>query len=257
MENLLKGKTALITGAARGIGRGIAVEVARQGADIIIIDINETEAPGTIELVQNENRRVSFIPADISQVEEMESLAQKAWQVFGRIDILVNNAGIGAPQGLSNTSLEEWRKVLDTNLTGHTFLTKAVVARMIEQKIAGVVLFITSVHQDVTQTRPAYSVSKSGLKVLIRELGVELGPKGIRVVGIAPGYIKLDEGPPETNPFIPLGRSGTPAEIGRVAVSLVSDWGGSYITGQVLTVDGGFSAIHYHSLDQQGLLRKP
>ncbi|MCG2686041.1 SDR family oxidoreductase [Candidatus Parcubacteria bacterium] len=241
----LEGKVALVTGAAGGIGWGICAELAEHGARVLLTDIDKEGGQEVLREISSTSSGHQFYPLDIRNIGAFPELVEKIWGQHGRIDILVNNAGVNTAHGLLDMTPEAWDTVHDTNLRGHFFLSQAVSKRMVESGVPGVILFITSVHQEIVQQHPHYSTSKAGLAMLIKEMAVELAPSGIRVVGIAPGGIDISgrltdpqrAGQEET--VLLGGRNGIPRDIGRAAVMLASNYWSRYITGEILTVSGG------------------
>jgi NAD(P)-dependent dehydrogenase (short-subunit alcohol dehydrogenase family) len=244
-RKFLENKVALITGGGGGIGWGIGLEFAREGAQVILADINRQKG----EEVLGELRKVSdghlFVEMDVRKVGMFEGLLEQVEKNLGKIDILINNAGVNTSHAFLDMTPEAWDNVHDTNLRASMFLSQAVVRRMVDGGRTGNVLFITSVHQEVIQGRPHYSSSKAGLKMLVKEMAVELAGYGIRVNGIAPGGIYIDkriEDQMEANKESSVllgGRNGIPRDIGRAAVFLSSDYWSRHVTGEVLTVSGG------------------
>ena len=233
----LEGKTALVTGGSRGIGRAIVVELARAGAQVVFG--YRTGADESAELA--DELSVRAVQADVSSPEEAQRLVAEA----GDVDILVNNAGLTRDGLLARMSDEDWRTVLDTNLSS-VFYTCRAVTRPMMKKRAGAIVNISSivgVHGNWGQTN--YAASKAGIIGFTKSLARELGSRGVRANVIAPGYVKsrLTEVLPEaaTEAMLantPLGRLGEPEDVARAVRFLCSDEA-SYITGEVLLVDGG------------------
>jgi glucose 1-dehydrogenase len=245
MKGLFGDKVILITGGGGGIGWAICREFAREGAQIAIIDINETKGQEVLLDVRRLSPGHRFYHQDIRDINAFSDLLGQIDHDLGRIDVLINNAGVNTDNGFLNMTPEAFDHVLAVNLRGHFFLSQKVAQAMIAAKTKGVILFTTSVHQNVVQGHPHYSASKSALVMLIKEMAVELAPDGIRVVGIAPGGIYIDrriEDPGLANdePTVLLGgKNGIPRDIGRAAVMLASDYWSRQITGEVLVVSGG------------------
>lgn len=245
LRKALEGKVALVTGAAGGIGRwGICPVLAELGVKLAVTDAADQEGA---KLVARLNRRDSehhYYHLDTREVDAFPNLVGQIWEDFGRIDILINNAGINLGQNFLDLTLEGWDAVHNTNLRGHILLSQLVVERMIKGNVSGVVLFVTSIHQEVCGGCLPYSTSKAALAMAIREMAVELGPHDIRVVGIAPGGIYVDReviDPAHSSETgtVPLGgRNGIPRDVGQAVAFLVSDLA-LHITGAVLTVSGG------------------
>lgn len=251
----LSGKVAIITGSSSGIGQGIALRFAAEGAGIVINFRSHPEAAEeTRSKAEAFGVRAIKIQADVSKIAETEQLIAETWEQLGGCDILVNNAGIEKHAAFLDVTEEDYDTVLDTNLKSAFFLTQAFVKRLSETKKSGSVINISSVHEDMVFPNFAtYCASKGGLRMLMRNLAVELGPIGIRVNNIAPGAIatpinkSLLEDKPKLDALlqnIPLGRLGTPDDVAGLAVFLASE-DGAYVTGSTFFVDGGLIR-NYH-----------
>ncbi|WP_291987842.1 glucose 1-dehydrogenase [Candidatus Accumulibacter sp. ACC007] len=245
----LKGKVAIVTGGNSGIGLAIVLELARQGANIVI---DYVVHPETAEALEREVRALGDqaigVHADVSQVAELEKLIAAAVDAFGRVDIMVNNAGVETRTSILDTSEEQYEKVMAINLKSAFFGTQLAARQMIKQGGGGRIINITSVHEDWPMPgNTPYCLSKGGMRMLTRTAGVELAPHAILVVGVGPGAIatpintatmndpallkKLDDA-------IPLGRMAQPSEIGSVVAFLAGD-GASYVTATTIFADGG------------------
>lgn len=244
-ELYLEDKIALITGGGGGIGWGIGVEFARNGAKVVLVDIDEKNGAEVLADLGKISSGHRLYCLDVQDIEAGQQFVEEIWDQYGQIDILVCNAGINTPHGLLNMTPEAWDQVHDTNLRGHMFLSQTVGKKMIRGGIEGVILIITSVHQEVVQGRPHYSSSKAALAMLVKEMAVELAPHKIRVVGIAPGGIYInkrvtDPDQADDEPTVLLGgKNGIPRDIGRAAVFLTGNYWSRHITGEILTVSGG------------------
>lgn len=230
----LAGKIALVTGAARGIGRAIAELFRKEGATVAVCDL---DAQGELSW------RV-----DISREDEVRTLFAALEERFGRLDVLVNNAGVGLVRPVAQTTLEEWNRVIGVNLTG-TFLCCREAARIMSAHRAGSIVNISSITAETGGFgRGAYGASKSGVNGLTRVLAVELAQYGVRANSIQPGPVATElagrmhdaRTVAEYKARIPFARYGSEEEIARVALFLASDEA-SYVTGQALNVDGGFN----------------
>lgn len=249
----MKGTVALITGAAKGIGKETAIAFAKKGADVVITDIDMDTLIETKRVVEGEGVKVLSLKADVSNEKELKDVFQKIQEVFGKLDYAVNNAGIG---GESNTSgdysLEGWDKVMNVNLRGQFLCMKYEIDAML-QNGKGSIINISSILGKVGFAQaPAYTASKHGLIGLTRTAAIEYAQKGIRVNAVCPGFIKTpmleDAGilsDKATLDYIlslhPMGRLGNPVEIANAIVWLASN-DASFITGHTLMVDGGYTA---------------
>jgi 3-oxoacyl-[acyl-carrier protein] reductase len=242
----LSGKSALVTGGSRGIGKAIGLRLATQGADVAFsYKGNEVAARETAREIQALGRRALAIQGDVAQVESADAVVKTALDAFGKLDILVNNAGITRDDLIMRMSPEAWREVLETNLFGAFWMTKAVTRPMLKAR-GGRIINITSVSGQAGQTGQAnYSAAKAGLIGLTKATARELASRGITVNAVAPGFVLTeltqdlpDELKQEITSRTPLGRFGTTEEVANAVAFLASDEA-AYITGQVLAVDGG------------------
>ena len=242
----LLGKTALITGASRGIGRAIAVEFAKEGANIVInYSKDDMGAEETLKILENIGIVAYKIKEDVSSFEGAKKIIDFTLKSFGKIDLLVNNAAKSTIGLFMDSSKEEIEGILNTNLLGPLYLSKMAIPHMINRK--GVILNISSMWGEVgASCEVLYSTSKGGINLFTKALAKEMAPSNIRVNAIAPGVIDTsmnsflsEEDRENLEEEIPVGRFGSPEEIGKIAVFLCSE-DSSYITGQIIRADGGY-----------------
>jgi 3-oxoacyl-[acyl-carrier protein] reductase len=253
----LKGKVALITGSANGIGKAIALEMASNGANVVVNDVDETHGRETSGEILKLGVRSTFLAADVTKIDDVNRMVAAAEKEFGAVDILVNNAGINTPgpsrRDIHEYDSAEWRRVLSVDLDGLYHCCRAASPGMVTRK-HGCIINIASVMGVVPIRRQlAYAAAKAAVINFSRSIALELAPFGIRANAIAPGSI-LTQGTralfynPEQQKLsesllshIPLARPGTPEEIAHAAVFLAAPEA-SYITGTTLVVDGGWTA---------------
>lgn len=241
----LKGKTALVTGSARGIGKAIAERLASLGAKVVISDVLADMAESTARELREKGFEAIALRTDVTSAPDVERTVEEILVKFGTLDILVNNAGITKDALMVRMSEEDWDRVLNINLKGAFLVTQASAKIMMKQR-SGRIINISSVVGRMGNAGQAnYSASKAGLIGFTKSAAKELAGRGITVNAIAPGYIatEMTEKLPQAakDAFlnnIPLKRAGTPEDIARVVAFLASD-DASYITGQVIGVDGG------------------
>jgi len=245
----LAGKKVLITGSSRGIGRAIAVGLAKEGADIGINYVrNKDAAEEVISIIKGLGRKSISIQADASKVSEINRMVEKTWQELGRIDILVNNAGVAYIEPFAKITEETWDRTMAVNLRAVFFCSQIVAMKMIEHKINGKIINMSATNGEVAEADTAhYNASKGGVNMLTKSLAIELASYGINVNGLAPGVIEteIDEdffAEPKFKEHyrrhIPMSRFGKAEECVGAIVFLASDEA-SYITGHTITIDGG------------------
>ncbi|GAB3928069.1 glucose-1-dehydrogenase [Microlunatus endophyticus] len=247
VSRALDGKVMIVTGANSGIGEGIAREAAAQGAKVVIDWVSHPEATDKIiaDITADGGTATGF-QANVGKVDEIAKLIDFAVSTYGRLDVMVNNAGVEIGQTSADLTEDRYDFLMSINLKGAVFGTKIASDQMRKQGGGGVIINTTSVHEDWPMPSDlAYCVSKGGIRMLTRTAGVELGPYGIRVVGIGPGAIdtpiNADDTPEQTAALrnaIPLGYIGKPSEMGKVACFVASD-AASYITATTIFADGG------------------
>jgi len=241
----LSGKVALVTGAAQGIGKAIALLLGKNGADVVVSDINLEKAQETANEIQGMGRRSFAIKVNVTDLKDVERMVGAIVEQFGRIDILVNNAGITRDRLILRMTEEDWDAVLDVNLKGTFNCTKAVIRYMSKQK-SGKIVSIASVSGEMGNPGQAnYAASKAGVIGFTKTIAREFAGRGINVNAIAPGYIQTpmtdavpEKAKEELKRMIPMERLGQPEDVAQAALFLVSE-NSSYITGQVLNVNGG------------------
>ena len=240
-------KIALVTGSSRGIGRAVAAELARQGWAVCInYRVREDCARSLLEQLTAEGCRAMMVRADVSQRDQVEAMVRRVEDTFGPVSLLVNNAGVAGQALFQDISEELWRRYFSVNVDGAFHTIQAVLPGMIHRK-AGTIVNISSIWGlRGASCEVAYACTKAAIVGMTRSLALELAPSGIRVNAVAPGCIETDMVrvlSPETRAMLveetPLGRLGTPEDIAHAVAFLAGD-GASFITGQVLTCDGGF-----------------
>lgn len=241
----LTGKVALVTGAAQGIGKAIALLLARNGADLVVSDINLEKAEETAKEIRAIGPKAMAVKVDVANLSDVERMVAGILEKLAKIDILVNNAGITRDKLILRMTEEDWDAVLGVNLKGTFNCTKAVVRHMAKQR-SGKIVNIASVVGEMGNAGQAnYSASKAGVIGLTKTIAREYAQRGINVNAIAPGYIETpmtealpEKAKEELRRLIPMERLGKPEDVAEAVLFLVSEES-SYMTGQVLNVNGG------------------
>lgn len=252
----LKGKVALVTGSSSGIGKGIAIEMAKEGAKIIINHLDEEErAQEVIKAIEDVGSSAISFRTDVSNKDDVEDMVNTSWERFGKIDILVSNAGIAPSTPFLEVEESEWDRVLGINLKGAFLCTQCVAKRMIDTKIKGKIIITTSINGFQSEKfRVPYDSSKGGLIALTKTIASELGEFGINVNAIAPGVVSgtnIDEGFFNDEEIVnkiltktPLGRFGSVQDCADLAVFLASEKA-SFIHGEIVVLDGGLTILQF------------
>ncbi len=248
MSKRLEGKTAIVTGGGRGIGRAISVKLASEGANVVICDIAINEAAEeTVKLIEEQGVKAAAFKADVTSPDDAENLFKQAIEQFGAVDILVNNAGVTRDNLLMRMKEEEFDLVISTNLKGTYNMMKAAARPMMKARYGRIVNIssVVGIYGNAGQVN--YSASKAGVIGMTKSLAKELGSRGITVNAVAPGFIETDmtkvlsdELKAEMVKNIALGRPGQPEDVAKVVAFLASDEA-AYVTGQVIECAGGMS----------------
>lgn len=247
---VMDGKRVLVTGSGTGLGQGIALEFARQGAAVAVhYSHSATGADETVRQIVDAGGKAAAFKADFREVEPLRTLAREAVAFLGGLDVLVNNAGISITHPIEKTTVEQFDLLYAVNVRAPYFLSQALLSEL--EATRGVIINLSSIHAlEGCPQHSVYAGTRGAILSFTRELSIELGPRGVRVVGIAPGAVpvpnhfhgmsdaEVAEATRACGNAIPCGFAGTPADIGRVAVFLASE-GARYIVGQTLVVDGG------------------
>lgn len=257
-EISLRGQAALVTGASHGIGRAIALALARAGASVAVnFHSDDRRAADVVDAIGQAGGTAFAVRADVSREEDVDAMVRETIDRFGTIDILVNNSGIQKDSPFTKMTRDDWQRVIDVNLTGQFLVSRAVVPEFLRRGVvatvsaaAGKIICISSVHDRIPWAgRVNYATSKGGVKMFMESLAQEMAPRRIRVNGISPGAVKTEinrddwngpDGGAQTLKQIPYGRWGEPDDIAKAALWLASDES-DYVTGATLYVDGGMT----------------
>jgi len=246
----LEGKVAIVTGAARGIGREIARGYAEAGARLVLADLDLPAAEAVACELRERGTEALSLAVDVSDSAQVDRMVERTVEQFGRLDIGVNNAGICVLQGLTETSDEQWRRVMSVNLDGVFYCSRAEARQMIALDIQGSIINMASMSGLIVnhpQHQSAYNASKAAVIHFTRSIAAELAPHSIRANAVSPGYVDTDEKGeyahlhPTIERDTPMGRLGRPEEMRGVFLFLASE-ASSYMTGSNLVIDGGFTA---------------
>ena len=246
----LDGKVVLITGGAKGIGKGCAQVLSQRGAGIAIVDLDEVAGPLAVEGIEANGGRAAFFRADVSKADDVQKMIARLLAAFGRLDVLINNAGYHISKNVEDTSEEEWDYILNTNLKSVFLCSKYAIPHL--RKTRGAIVNMSSMVGLVGQRNAgAYSATKGGMIAMTRGMALDFAKDGIRVNCICPGWVETplvedwfsqQADPQAAKEYIygkhPLGRIATPAEVGNAVVFLCSE-ASSFVTGVALPVDGG------------------
>ncbi len=238
-------KVALVTGGARGIGRDIALELGKRGANIALVDVEVARAEQTAGEIESQGVRAKVYECDVSSFEDVDRVGKQALEDFGFVDFLVNNAGIVRDRLLMRMTPEDWNAVLSVNLTGTFNFCKVLSPQMLKKRQGRIVNIASVIGLMGNAGQANYAASKAGIIGLTKTLAKEFAPRGITVNAIAPGFISTamtetlsDEVRAKMMEMIPLGRFGTGGDVANVVLFLFSSMA-NYITGQVINCDGG------------------
>ena len=246
----LDGKVAIVTGAARGIGRAIALRFAHEGARVAVVDLREAEGRETVRLIEAKGSQALFVQTDVSDSVQVQAMVDTVLVNWGAIDILVNDAGICPFAGFLEMPEALWDQVLETNLKSHFLVSQAVSRIMVERGIRGRIIAISSISAEFGGSQQAhYCASKAGINLLVKSMAISLGPYGITVNAVLPGTVETDINrdalaDPATREYwskrAPLGRLGQPDDIAGPVLFFATD-DAAWCTGAMLVVDGGTS----------------
>lgn len=251
----LDGKVAIVTGGAMGLGKAMATALAQAGANIVIADINEAVADNTAkEISETENVEAIALKVDVTNPDAVNQMVEEVTKQFNKIDILVNNAGMTINAKAEEMSFEDWNKVINLNLNGIFLVAQSVGRVMIKQGYGSIIntSSMSGLIANKPQEQCSYNASKAGVIMLTKSLAMEWSKYNVKVNTIAPGYMKTELTKPffdqggamieDWMGFTPMGRPGTPNELGGIVVYLASD-ASSFAQGSIFTIDGGYTAL--------------
>ncbi|MCW5747879.1 MAG: SDR family oxidoreductase [Alphaproteobacteria bacterium] len=248
-DKLLTGDTALVTGGGAGIGRGIALALAQDGAKVLFADIDAAKGAAVEDEARQAGLDATFMAADLATVAGARALWTAAAARLGRISILVHSASPRRVESDTVLTVSDatWEAMISVNLRAGFVLGQEAARHMKQHAIKGRILYLTSLHAEVPRNLPHYSAAKAGTTMVMKELARALGPDGIRVNAIAPGAVPGGgfSGMPGLVDLIPLGRVGTPDDIAQMAVAVLSERFGRYVSGATIVVDGGMDTISW------------
>ena len=246
----LKNKVAIVTGAARGIGRAIALRCGQEGARVAVVDLREDEGHQTVRLIEAAGGKAMFIRTDVSDGAQVQAMVDLVVEQWGAIHILVNDAGICPFEDFLEMSESLWDQVLDVNLKGYFLCSQAVARVMVEQGVKGRIIAVSSISSEFGGSSQAhYCASKAGINLLVKSMSISLGPHGITCNAVLPGTVETDINrealaDPAVRDYwskrAPLGRLGQPEDIAGPVLFFASD-DSEWCTGSMLVVDGGTS----------------
>jgi NAD(P)-dependent dehydrogenase (short-subunit alcohol dehydrogenase family) len=251
----LDGRTCIVTGASKGLGRAIALRMANEGCDVVVnYNTSVSEAAETAAMVEKANRRALLVKADVSRKADVELLSQRAIDTFGKVDVLVNNAGVFMVRPSLELTEDEWDRTIDVNLKG-VFLCSTIIGKTMADRRTGAIVNISSVVAFASfPNRAAYCAAKAGVVSLTKTLAIEWAEYNVRVNCVAPAYLETDRiraevkaGTRDISPVVkrtPLKRLGYPSEVASVVAFLASD-DASFVTGETAVADGGWLAYGY------------